>query len=187
MNDAARTDDTRPVLVPGLPRLSIVMPVYNEGENIGPVLEAVQRLVCTRPLEVLVVYDFDEDNTIPAVKRLMAAFPEVRLVRNDLGRGVLNALRKGFAMARAPYVLVMMADGSDEPQVVDRMLELASAGADVVAGSRYVHGGGQLGGPWLKRTLSHLAGVSLHWLAGIPVHDATSNFRMYSKGACSTG
>ncbi len=164
-----------------VPLLSIVMPVYNEGENITAVLQAVQREVRTRPLEVLVVYDFEEDNTVPVVRRLMATAPEVRLVRNDLGRGVLNAIKKGFAVARAPYVLVMMADGSDEPQVVDRMLELATGGADVVAGSRYVRGGGQLGGPLLKRTLSHLAGVSLHWLAGLPVHDATSNFRLYSR------
>jgi len=164
-----------------VPRLSIVMPVYNEGENIRLVLEAVQREVKTRPIEVLVVYDFDEDNTVPVVVGMQALFPEVRLVRNDLGRGVLNALRKGFQVARASDVLVMMADGSDEPQVVDRMVALAAAGADVVAGSRYVRGGGQRGGPPLKRTLSHLAGVSLHWLAGLPVHDATSNFRLYSR------
>jgi len=121
-----------------VPRLSIVMPVYNEGENIRLVLEAVQREVKTRPIEVLVVYDFDEDNTVPVVVGMQALFPEVRLVRNDLGRGVLNALRKGFQVARASDVLVMMADGSDEPQVVDRMVALAAAGADVVAGSRYV-------------------------------------------------
>ena len=163
------------------PRLSIVMPVYNESENIQPVLEAVQREVRTRPIEVLVVYDFDEDSTVPVAARIKATFPEIRLVRNDLGRGVLNALRKGFQVSRAPHVLVMMADGSDEPRDVDGMLELAQAGADVVAGSRYVRGGGQLGGPLLKRTLSRLAGVSLHWLAGLPVHDATSNFRLYSR------
>ncbi len=163
------------------PRLSIVMPVYNESENILPVLQAVQRDVKTRPLEVLVVYDFEEDNTVPVASRIKATFPEIRLVRNDLGRGVLNAVLKGFQVARAPYVLVMMADGSDEPRDVDRMLDMAYAGADVVAGSRYVRGGGQLGGPLLKRTLSRLAGVSLHWLAGLPIHDATSNFRLYSR------
>ena len=163
------------------PRLSIVMPVYNEGENIASVLAALQREVRTRPIEVLVVYDFEEDNTLPVLARIKTGFPEVRLVRNDIGRGVLNALRKGFTVARGDHVLVMMADGSDEPKDVDRMVEAAAAGADVVAGSRYVRGGGQLGGPLLKRTLSRLAGVSLHWLAGLPVHDATSNFRLYSR------
>ena len=54
-------------------------------------------------------------------------------------------------------------------------------GADVVAGSRYMRGGRQVGGPLLKRTMSRAAGLSLHWLGGLPVHDATSNFRLYSK------
>jgi hypothetical protein len=75
----------------------------------------------------------------------------------------------------------MMADGSDEASAVEPMLTLATAGADVVAGSRYVRGGGQIGGPRLKRTLSQLAGLSLHWVAGLPIHDATSNFRLYSR------
>jgi dolichol-phosphate mannosyltransferase len=107
--------------------------------------------------------------------------PALRLQRNDLGRGVLNAIRKGFEVAKAPYVLVMMADGSDEPQAIDEMLRRARAGADVVAGSRYVRGGGQEGGPLLKRTLSRTAGLSLHWMRRLPIHDATSNFRMYSR------
>ena len=54
-------------------------------------------------------------------------------------------------------------------------------GADVAAGSRYMRGGRQEGGPWLKRTLSRLAGVSLHMFAGLPIHDATNNFRAYSR------
>ncbi|MDQ6885537.1 MAG: glycosyltransferase [Candidatus Dormibacteraeota bacterium] len=163
------------------PALSIVMPVYNEGENIAGVLRGVKSAVATTPLEILVVYDFDEDNTVPVVQRLEREVPEVRLVRNTRGRGVLNALRQGFDAAQAPYVLVMMADGSDEAEVVDRMMERARAGADVVAGSRYVRGGSQEGGPLLKRTLSRAAGLSLHWVAGLPIHDATSNFRLYSR------
>src|SRR5258708_11581668 len=74
-----------------------------------------------------------------------------------------------------------MGDGSDDPDDIDRMYELARAGADVIAGSRYMRGGRQLGGPLLKRSMSRAAGLSLHWLGGIPVHDATSNYRMYSK------
>jgi len=163
------------------PVLSIVMPVYNEGENITRVLENLLAEVGGDAVEVLVVYDFDEDNTVPVVERLQGRFPQIRLQRNDIGRGVLNALRKGFQVARAPYVLVMMADGSDEPQVIRTMLRRAQDGADVVAGSRYMRGGGQEGGPLLKRTMSRIAGLSLHWVAGLPVHDATSNFRLYSR------
>ena len=61
------------------------------------------------------------------------------------------------------------------------MARLIREGADVVAGSRYVVGGRQEGGPVLKRTLSRLAGMSLHYLAGLPIHDATNNFRAYSR------
>jgi hypothetical protein len=78
-------------------------------------------------------------------------------------------------------VLVAMADGSDDPKDVDRMLEVARSGAAVVSGSRYMRGGRQLGGPLLKRTLSRLAGLSLHWVAGLPTHDPTNSFRLYSR------
>jgi hypothetical protein len=78
-------------------------------------------------------------------------------------------------------VIVMMADRSDEPRDVQPMAALVRQGADIVAGSRYVRGGRQEGGPLLKRTLSRAAGMSLHYLAGLPIHDATNNFRAYSR------
>jgi dolichol-phosphate mannosyltransferase len=163
------------------PALSVVIPVYNEGENVVPTLRGVVEQTHVRPLEVLVVHDFDEDTTVPVVKRLQADMPELRLHRNDIGRGVLNAIKSGLHAAAAPYVLVTMGDGSDDPSDIDPMYALARGGADVVAGSRYMRGGKQLGGPLLKRTMSRAAGLSLHWLGGVPVHDATSNFRLYSK------
>ena len=163
------------------PALSVVVPVYNEGENVVPTLRGIVERTHMRPLEVLVVHDFDEDSTVPVVKRLQSELPELRLHRNTIGRGVLNAIKSGLGAATAPYVLVTMGDGSDDPNDIDAMYEVARSGADVVAGSRYVRGGKQLGGPLLKRTMSRTAGLSLHWLGGLPVHDATSNFRLYSK------
>jgi dolichol-phosphate mannosyltransferase len=159
----------------------VVVPVYNEGENVVPTLRGVVEQSHTRPLEVLIVHDFDEDTTVPVVKRLQAELPELRLHRNDIGRGALNAMKSGLAAASAPFVLVTMGDGSDDPADIDAMYALARGGADVVAGSRYMRGGGQVGGPLLKRTMSRVAGLSLHWVGGLPIHDATSNFRMYSK------
>jgi dolichol-phosphate mannosyltransferase len=159
----------------------VVIPVYNEGENVVPTLRGVVERTRTRPLEVLVVHDFDEDTTVPVVKRLQHELPELRLHRNTIGRGALNAIKSGLAASEAPYVLVTMGDGSDDPRDIDAMYALAHAGADVVAGSRYMPGGHQVGGPFLKRSMSRMAGLSLHWFGGLPVHDATSNFRMYSK------
>lgn len=163
------------------PALSVVIPVYNEGENVVPTLRAVVEKTKVRPLEVLVVHDFDEDTTVPVVRRLQAELPELRLHKNTLGRGVLNAMKSGLRAARAPFVLITMGDGSDDASDIDPMYRLAKDGADVVAGSRYMRGGHQLGGPLVKRSMSRAAGLSLHWIGGLPTHDATSNFRLYSK------
>src|SRR5579864_3330117 len=88
------------------PALSVVIPVYNEGENVIPTLRGVVERSHVRPLEVLVVHDFDEDTTVPVVKRLQAEMPELRLHKNTLGRGALNAMKSGLRAARAPYVLI---------------------------------------------------------------------------------
>jgi len=162
------------------PLASIVVPVFNEADNIVPFLRDVEREVA-EPHEILIVYDFPEDSTLPAVAAMAPPCPAVRLVHNTLGRGVLNALKAGFQASRGDVVVVMMADRSDEPRDVAALVRLVRGGADVAAGSRYVRGGRQEGGPLLKRTLSRLAGVSLHHLAGLPVHDATNNFRAYSR------
>ena len=164
----------------GTPELSIVMPVYNEGEAVEPILRAYSAAIST-PHEILVVYDFDEDTTVPVIARVAADLPVVRGHRNTIGRGVLNAMKSGIAASRGTYVLVSMADGSDEPHVVDPMVALAREGADVVSASRYMRGGRQLGGPLVKRLLSRVAGLTLHWFGGVPTHDPTNNFKLYSR------
>jgi dolichol-phosphate mannosyltransferase len=162
------------------PELAIVLPVYNEGEAVEPVLRALSAGVQT-PHELVVVYDFDGDTTVPVIARLASQLPGLRGLRNDLGRGVLNAMKAGIAATTTPYVLISMADGSDEPSVIDPMIALARAGADVVAASRYMPGGRQVGGPPIKRLMSRLAGLTLHWFAGVPIHDPTNNFKLYSR------
>jgi glycosyltransferase involved in cell wall biosynthesis len=164
------------------PQLSIVLPVFNEGETVRPVLKSLAAAIHV-PFEMLVVYDFDEDTTVPVLRSLQSEIPELRPVRNRLGRGVLNAMKAGIADSKAPYVLISMADGSDDPVVVDSMVALAGDGdgADVVAASRYMRGGHKVGGPRLKRLMSRTAGLTLHWLAGVPIHDPTNNFKLYSR------
>ena len=162
------------------PELAIVLPVYNEGEAVEPILRALSAGVET-PHELVVVYDFDEDTTVPVVARLAGEIPGLRGLRNELGRGVLNAMKAGIAATDAPYVLISMADGSDEPHIVDSMVALARSGADVVAASRYMRGGGQIGGPLIKRLMSRAAGLTLHWFAGVPTHDPTNNFKLYRR------
>ena len=161
-------------------RLSVVMPVFKEGDAVEPVIRALDRDLRT-PHDIFVVYDFDEDPTVPVIARLSGEIPAVHGLRNDLGRGVLNAMKAGIAGSTGDYVLITMSDGSDEPQIVDSMVELAAEGADVVAASRYMPGGRQIGGPPLKRLMSRAAGLTLHWFAGVPTHDPTNNFKLYSR------
>jgi dolichol-phosphate mannosyltransferase len=160
--------------------LAIILPVYNEGEAVEAVLRGLSKAVAT-PHELVVVYDFDGDTTVPVIQRLAGEIPNLRGLRNDLGRGVLNAMKAGIAGTSAPYVLISMADGSDDPDAVDRMVELAKGGADVVSASRYMKGGRQIGGPPLKRLMSRVAGLTLHWFARVPTHDPTNNFKLYSR------
>lgn len=160
--------------------LSVVMPVFKEGEAVEPVLRALDAAI-TSTHEILVVYDFDEDPTVPVIERLAAELPTVRGLRNDLGRGVLNAMKAGIAASAGEFVLITMSDGSDEPDVVDPMVALARDGADVVSASRYMRGGHQVGGPLLKRLMSRAAGLSLHWFAGVATHDPTNNFKLYAR------
>jgi hypothetical protein len=108
------------------------------------------------------------------------------LIHNPAG-GVLNALKTGLRqMPPGVPVLVMMADLSDDLQVVEPMVAAWHGGVKVVVASRYMPGGRQIGGPPLKRFLARLAGNSLYWLRRIPVHDATNNFRLYDSSFLNT-
>ncbi len=75
-----------------------------------------------------------------------------------------------------------MADLSDDLSVVSSMVDLINhEGYDIVCASRYMRGGSQIGGPWLKGLMSRTAGLSLYWLSGFPTHDATNAFRAYRR------
>ena len=175
-----RAASARRAALPERPVVSVIVPVYNEADNITPTLERLVAAVRT-PMEILVVHDSDEDTTVPVVRALQPWMPQVRLHRNDLGRGVLNAMRAGIDAARAPYIVVSRADGSDDVEVIDQMVALAQGGADVVAASRYMRGGRQVGGPFLKGVLSRIAGLTLQCFGRVGTHDATNNFKLYSR------
>ena len=166
--------------------LQISIPVYNESDNIIRVLEEIESKVSI-PHCINVIYDFDEDNTIPVVNRFIKEqkIQNIKLVKNHYGNGVLNAIKTGFDIVPAGTILVVMADSSDDLAVVDTMYERINQGYDIVCGSRYMKGGKQLGGPRLKSFLSRTAGTSLHILTGIPTHDVTNSFKMYRKSVLS--
>ena len=162
------------------PILTIITPVYNEGENFPTLYKELIRDV-TVPFRLVVVYDFDEDNTVPVVHKYQKKDRRLLLHKNTRGKGALNALLSGFDFVRSGPLLVIMADLSDDLRVVDRMYTMHQNGYDLVCGSRYMRGGKQIGGPLLKRLLSRIAGISLHYLVRIPTHDVTNNFKLYNK------
>ena len=156
------------------------MPVYNEGDIIGETLRRVESNVKI-PHELLIIYDMDQDTTINPVKKLQNKYRNLKLVKNIYGRGALNALKTGLVKAQGNAVCVMMADLTDDPKVLNEMMVKFEKGFDVVAASRYMRGGHQIGGPVIKQILSRVAGISLHYIVGLPTHDATNSFRLYSK------
>ena len=163
-----------------MPRVSVVVTAYNEGDAI---IRPLQRLLeaVTIPCEVLVVVDTIDDSSIPAVEKLKSVDPRIRLVYNNLGRGPARAIRSGFSQAKAPVVVVTMADGCDDPHQIDSLTRLVERGVVIAAASRYAKGGQQIGAPLLKGLMSRAAGMSLRLFARVGTWDATNSFKAYSK------
>jgi len=170
-----------PEAAPAPAKLTLVIPVYNEGANFPSLWQAVSSQIHS-PFRALVVYDFDEDNTVPVAQQIIVQGERrLFLVKNDVGRGVVGAIRTGFNHVEHGPVLVVMADLSDDLSQVDTMLDYYHQGYKLVVGSRYMRGGRLLDAPPLKGLMSRCAGVSLHWLRRIPTHDATNAFKIYDS------
>ena len=168
-------------------RVTIVVPVYNEGDNIRQTLAELDAKVRV-DAEVWLVYDCDDDTTVPPARELegKTRLP-FRLVRNKYGRGALNAIKTGLEDAMSGFVVVTMADLCDPPEVINDMVEAAEReNADIVCASRYMKGGKQYGGPKFKGLLSHMAGLLLCWFARLPTHDPTNSFKLYRKTFLNT-
>ncbi|HSZ48813.1 MAG TPA: glycosyltransferase family 2 protein [Streptosporangiaceae bacterium] len=163
----------------GSARVSLVIPAYNEGTAIAPVLDRIFDSV-RLPLEVLVVVDTGEDPTIGVVEEYSDKEPRLRHLVNTYGRGPANAIRFGIDAVTSPVVVVTMADGCDDARQIDDLVRLVERGVAVAAASRYMPGGQQVGGPCLKGMLSRGAGHSLHVLARVGTRDATNSFKAYS-------
>ncbi len=161
--------------------LSIVIPVYNEGANFRALWSEMSGEVRSE-FAAFVIYDFDEDNTVPVVKTIVAEGERrLRLVKNQRGHGVVPAILTGFDVAPDGAVLVVMADLSDDLTKVDRMLAFYTEGYHVVVGSRYMKGGRLISEPFFKQFLSRIGGTSLFLLRGLPTHDATNAFKIYDR------
>lgn len=159
--------------------LEILIPVYNEGENIYPVLDALGRTVKT-PFRVLICYDFDADSTLAALQRYPDAPFEIALVKNR-GQGVHGAVVTGFEDSTSAAVIVMPADDDYNTGIIDTMYEKFRNGCDIVAASRFMPGGCMEGCRWQKAVLVRAAAFTLHFFAGLPTRDASNGFRLFSR------
>lgn len=159
--------------------LSVVIPVYNEGLNIEKTLHALRASIPVLH-EVIVVYDREEDSTLPVVRPLLPSYDGLRLVRNSVTPGPSGALRTGFLHAKASRVLVVMADLCDDFSQIPLLLSLVPARADIACPSRYCEGGVQQLDPSLKVWAPKFAGRLLKWFTGIPTYDPTNSFKLYS-------
>lgn len=161
------------------PRVSVVIPVYNEGEGVIAVIDRILEAVQI-PSEILVVYDSPDDTTRPFLDALAFRHDRVRPILNTYGRGPAFAIRFGIDHALAPVAVVTMADGCDDPMQIETLTRLVERGVAVAAASRYVRSGQQVGGPMIKGFISRMAGLSLYFFARVGTHDATNSFKAYS-------
>jgi dolichol-phosphate mannosyltransferase len=157
--------------------LTVIIPVFNEGKNLEIWWDRA-RPHLPDGTKVRVVYDFDEDDTCPVARRLAAAGAPIECLRNT-GRGLRSAILTGLKSVSSGPVIVSTADLSDDLNILPKMLDAYANGAKIVVASRYMRGGQQKGGPWLKRMLARWGSWALHKVACFPVRDATNCFRLY--------
>ena len=166
---------------PDLGRTVMVVPTYNEADNlpwiVGRLLEAVPTT------DVLVVDDGSPDGTGDVAEKLAAEDSRVAVVHRTQKAGLGAAYLHGFAVAlERGYDVVgeMDADGSHQPEQLPRLLE-ALADADLVIGSRWVPGGSVVNWPWTRKALSVGGNLYARLALGIPVRDVTAGFRVFRR------
>lgn len=168
-------------LHPTLGRVVMVVPTYDEADNLAWIVERLRR--AQPEVDVLVVDDDSPDGTGRIADELAAADPRVRVLHRSAKGGLGAAYLHGFAHALAEgYDVIgeMDADGSHQPEQLDRLLD-ALADADLVIGSRYVPGGSVVNWPFSRELLSRGGNLYVRLLLGIKVRDATAGFRLFRR------
>lgn len=162
-------------------RIWVVVPTYNEADNLADLLAGIFR----RPdLQVLIVDDTSPDGTGQLAESLRARWPNLQVLHRPRKTGLSDAYREGLQMAvaaGADQVVHLDADGSHDPAVIPELLA-AIATSDVAIGSRYIRGG-QLAIPWHRKWISVIGNSYLRWLLGSELHDWSSGFKAWRRPA----
>ena len=167
-------------------RALLVLPTYNESENIERFIRSVR---ASNPfLSIVVVDDLSPDGTGAIVDGLAAADQSVSVIHRAGPRGLGAAYVAGFLYAldrNVPFILTMDADFSHDPAVIPQLLDRLTNGADVAIGSRYVRGGKISGWPVHRRVLSKYGNFYTRFVLGLTPRDCTSGFRAYRSSTLS--
>ncbi|HYM80146.1 MAG TPA: polyprenol monophosphomannose synthase [Candidatus Limnocylindria bacterium] len=161
----------------------VIIPTYNERDNIGTLLDRL--LALPHGIEVLVVDDASPDGTGELVAERAAADPRVHLLRRGGKLGLGSAYREGFQYALAhgaEYIFEMDADFSHDPDAIGEFLEHAQT-VDVVLGSRYLHGVTVVNWPLQRLILSYTANLYTRIVTGLPLKDATGGYKCFRRRA----
>jgi dolichol-phosphate mannosyltransferase len=165
-------------------QLSIIVPTFNERQNVGLLVDLVEKVLPAGAWEIIFVDDDSADGTADAVRALAMENPRVRVVHRVGRRGLSSACVEGILATAAPYVAIMDADLQHDETRLKPMLERISQGdVDLVVGSRYVEGGGM--GEWSesRQRMSRFATkLALH-LTKTPISDPMSGFMMMRRDA----
>ena len=165
-------------------RVAVVLPTYNESENIARLLTQLRTVVPDGRLYV--VDDNSPDGTGDIAERCAAELGGIEVIHRPGKQGLGSAYRQGFAyvIAQGVDVIVSMdVDFSHDPLSIPAMLAAIDAGSDAVIGSRYVNGGGTKNWPLHRRLLSRWGNLYTGAVLGVKVRDCTSGFRAYRASA----
>ena len=165
--------------------LSVVIATYNERENIGRLIKAIDNICKKNKIseEILVADDSSPDKTYELVKRLEKKYQNLRLILRKKREGLGAALLDGYLKSSAPVVMSMDADFSHDPNEIPKMYREIKQGFDVVQCSRYMPGGGVKGKPFHKVIVSKGAAFVASLILGMRLSDYTNNFRMFKRKA----
>lgn len=162
--------------------ISVIIPTYNEGENLPTVINSLAKVLSKYNYELIVVDDNGADNTAEIIKKLSEEHNNLRFVARPNKMGLGSAYKDGFKVASGKIVVEMDADMSHNPEEVGKLIE-ALNNADISIGSRYIPGGKIVGWKWHRKLISKGANILTKEVLGLPISDATSGFRAYKQEA----
>lgn len=161
-----------------MPALSIIVPTYNERDNVQSLYQGISQAL--DDFEIIFVDDSSPDGTAQAIKTLQARDRRIKLLERPGKLGLATAIMDGLGLAEGQFAGMMDADLSHQPEALPRMLA-AFSDADIVIGSRYVRGGRIVGWPLRRHITSRVAVFISHILLHPPVKDTTSGFVLYRR------